>query len=119
MEITKEYLDSFETLMSSEDFTTRLAKMRGVDEIKALFRENGLEISNDALAVAEKKIADYESTGELDEDTLALVSGGKLTKQGFWAGVGIGLIAAVYSGNVAVGIGVAIGCWVVFSMANK
>ena len=119
MEITKEYLDKFDALMSNGDFTGRLAEMKGVDQIKALFLENGLEISDDALAVAEKKIAAYEATGELDEDTLALVSGGKLTKQGFWAGVGIGLIAGACSGNVFVGIGVAIGCWVVFSMANK
>lgn len=76
---------NLEELMQNEEFTAKLEKARDLDEVLAMIRERGIEITTEEITSAYKKLND----GELDENALEDVAGGSI----FTAAVAAGAAA--------------------------
>lgn len=71
--------DKIKELMSSTEFTEKLAVLSTTEEIQALFSENGVEMTSDEInEMFEMAYRLNENSGELSTDELDDVSGGAL-----------------------------------------
>lgn len=113
--MTEQFKEKFEELLSNEEFRMQLKGLKERVAIKALFENNGLELSDEVLDATVSEIQRLEETGELDENALEFVSGGwswgGLAKSvaagaglGFLGGGGYGAIAGAVIGAVAYGL---------------
>lgn len=99
------FKEKFAELIQNEDFQEKLGGLTDRADIQNLFLENGLELTEEMLDGIEKRVAYFEETGELDEETLELVAGGFLKHiitgaiiGGASAGAGGALFGAVVGG---------------------
>lgn len=94
----QEFVAKFNELAANEEFTASLKGLRNKDDIRAKFCEHGLELTDEMLDGITAKLATFDENGEIDEETLALVAGGKSFK-GFLGSVGAGAaLGAGYGG---------------------
>lgn len=61
-----------EKLMQNEEFTKKLESAQNLDEVLAMVKEQGVEITKEEVEAARKKLDE----GELDENSLEDVAGG-------------------------------------------
>ena len=90
----KQFAEKFAELISNEEFANQLKGVKDREEIKKLFKTNGLDLTEEMLDAIMEKLAHYEATGELDEETLSLVSGG-----GFFSYVVVGAVMGACAGG--------------------
>lgn len=63
---------NLEKLMQNEEFTKKLESAQNLDEVLAMVKEQGVEITKEEVEAALKKLDE----GELDENSLEDVAGG-------------------------------------------
>lgn len=83
-----EFKEKFEQLASDEQFVAQLRGLKDRTAIQNHFAENGLELPEDMLDGIMSKIAYFEENGELDEETLMVVSGGGMGGAFGWGAAG-------------------------------
>lgn len=66
----------FEEIANREEIAAKLTSTENVEEILAIFAENGLEVSADEMAEIVKEVSGETSADELSEDDLDAVAGG-------------------------------------------
>ena len=98
-----------EELAQDEEFQMQLKGMRNREDIKDHFGKNGLELTEEMLDAIMSKVAYFDETGELDEETLQVVSGGVLRyiAAGALFGAGLGGVKGAVVGGV---VGFAVWC---------
>ena len=69
---------NLEELMQNGEFTEKLEKAKDLDEVVAMIKEEGVEITIEELRAA----IEQNDEGELDEDKLEAVSGGSMVSWG-------------------------------------
>ena len=63
-----------EELMQNEEFTAKLEKAKDLDEVLAMLKEQGIELSKENLETAVRQLDE----SELDESSLEAVAGGSV-----------------------------------------
>lgn len=63
-----------EELMQDEEFTAKLEKAKDLDEVLAMLKEQGIELSKENLETAVRQLDE----SELDESSLEAVAGGSV-----------------------------------------
>ncbi len=61
--------------MNKEEFISKLKEVKSVDDILALAKENGIELSEDK---AKELFSQLNASGELSDDDLEKVAGGNI-----------------------------------------
>ena len=73
---SEEYMNRMGEALDDKSFTDQLKGVRDEDGIRALFAQRDLTIDDHIMSALQGKIQYYDDHGELDEETLELVSGG-------------------------------------------
>lgn len=112
---SEEYMNKMGEALDDKSFTDQLKGVRDEDGIRALFAQRDLTIDDHIMSALQGKIQYYDDHGELDEETLEMVSGGmKMSfKERFWGSVGVGLLVGACCGNPWVGLAAGIACFIV------
>lgn len=105
--ITEAYIEKIEEALKDDAFAARVADMTSVEEVKALFAEKNIELEDEIAEAVISKLENYKTTGELEEEDLAMVSGGGA----FWSTVKGCVIggALVYTGVATAPVAIAVG----------
>lgn len=78
MEFTQEYKKMVDKILNDELVVKKLHLAESADEIKAIFAESGLLLSDDDAIAAFNQMSLLSDEGELSEDALDGVAGGCL-----------------------------------------
>lgn len=116
---SEEYMMNLQQALDDKTFTNRLHGERDIGVIREAFATKGIILDDNIINTLITKLAYYDENGELDEETLEVVSGGKRMNMGtrFWGSVGWGLMAGAATGNPFVGVSVGIACFIVSHIA--
>lgn len=103
----KDFAEKFAELITNDEFAAQLKGLRDREEIKKQFQNNGLDLTDEMMDAIMDKLARYEETGELDEETLSLVSGGFLVHV---------IVGGVFGALAGGGVGAAVGAVAGFTL---
>lgn len=105
--VDKDFAEKFAELITNDEFAAQLKGLRDREEIKKQFQNNGLDLTDEMMDAIMDKLARYEETGELDEETLSLVSGGFLVHV---------IVGGVFGALAGGGVGAAVGAVAGFTL---
>lgn len=121
MNYTEEYLNSIDEAMQDEEFAAKLSEIESKEQLQALFAEKNIEIDDVVAQAAFDKVANYRATGELSEDDLEMVAGGKKGRRLLYsvlaAGVTVG--CTIVGGPAGFVVGAALGCNIIYNGVKK
>ena len=127
MNYTEEYLEQINTALEDEDFRRTLQKVANADEAIAAFAGRGIEVDTEMAQAMIEKVNYFKAGGELSEEELEMVAGGKVNWKKVWNGVKAvgatavgcavgGAITAAGGGTTAgpgIAVGSAVGCYLI------
>ena len=74
-------MDKFNKLLSSNEFMKKVLKCSSTDEVKALFKSEGITVTDDDLKVLADDINEIvEKNASLSDEELSNISGGSIIK---------------------------------------
>ena len=129
MVYTDEMLEKIGEVLENEDVRRALQDAANAEEIVKVFAEQGVELDLDAAQVVAERVRKFKDDGELTEEEMELVAGGRGGWKKFWNGckavaataigcvVGGGITAA--SGGTGVVGGVMVGSAIACGLIAK
>ncbi len=109
--MNEEYLAKLQTVFEDEEFVASLKGVTDMEKIKACFEAKDIILTQDIVDAIIPKLKYYQETGELDAETLEVVSGGRYSfilgtiflgaAYGVSAGGPLGAVAGAVIGAVA------------------
>lgn len=95
---SEEFLKKYEAVLNNEAVLERLAEAESEEELKRVFLDQGLELTETDLSTIASNLKEIKDSGELSEEMLEAVSGGFALTAGFAlvciAGVTAGIVGA-------------------------
>ena len=86
MVYTDEMLEKIGEVLENEDVRRALQDAANAEEIVKIFAEQGVELDLDAAQVVAERVRKFKDDGELTEEEMELVAGGRGSWKKFWNG---------------------------------
>jgi len=71
--------EKIEALFANEEFASKLVSCKEAAAVKALFTENGIEVTDEQCEAIVKELVSAAADGELDDAVLEGVAGGRIS----------------------------------------